>query len=482
MPPRTQYAQNGEVNIAYQVHGRGPLDLVIAPGFISHLELDWMDPQAARLLDRFASFSRVIRFDKRGTGLSDPVAGVPTLEERMEDLHAVMDAAGSRRATLFGYSEGGPMSALFAATYPEHTTSLVLYGSFADGAAFKEEFGSRFMDVIQHHWGEGALLDLFGPSVAHDEARRTLTGAYERAAASPGMARALVTAWGETDVSAVLANVGVPTLVLHRRDEIIPVAGARAMAEAILGARIVELEGADHLPFLGDRGAIADAVEEFLTGAVGASAPERTLATVLFTDIVGSTELAAELGDSRWRALLERHDELVCDEVARFGGRVVKQTGDGVLATFDGPARAVRCARALHEGAAELDISIRAGLHTGEIELIGEDIGGMAVHIAARTAALAEPGEVLVSSTVKDLIAGSGIVFVDRGERELKGVPDRWQLFEAGGDQAGLPDAIDDERPRRRGVRTAAALARHAPWGGRAITRTVAPSSRRAKS
>jgi class 3 adenylate cyclase/pimeloyl-ACP methyl ester carboxylesterase len=482
MAPRTQYAHNGEVSIAYQVHGRGPLDLVIVPGFISHLELDWMDPRGKQLLDRLGSFCRVIRFDKRGTGLSDPVAGVATLEERMEDVHAVMDAAGSRRATLLGASEGGPMAALFAATYPERTTSLVLYGSFASGAAFQDEFGPRFMDVIEHRWGEGALIDVFGPSVAHDEARRKLMGTYERAAASPGMARALVATWGETDVSAVLANVGVPTLVIHRRDEIIPIGGARAIAEAIPGAQMLELEGVDHLPFIGDGDAIIYAVEEFLTGSVGTGAAERTLATVVFTDIVGSTELAGKLGDSSWRGVLERHDELVGDEVAKWGGRVVKHTGDGALATFDGPARAVRCAAELHEAAATLDLSIRAGVHTGEIELIGEDVGGMAVHIAARITALADAGEVLASSTVKDLIAGSGITFVDRGERDLKGVPDRWQVYRVADDQPGQPEPIDDERLRRRGDRAAAALARRAPSIGRAISRVVAPSSRRAKS
>ena len=482
MAPRTQYAQNGDVNIAYQVCGQGPLDLVIAPGFISHLELEWGNPLLARMLSRFASFSRLIRFDKRGTGLSDPVAGVPTLEERMEDLRAVMDAAGSRRAALFGFSEGGPMSALFAATYPERTTSLVLYGSFANGAHFKEDSGARFLDVIQHHWGEGGLLDLFGPSVAHDEGLRALTGSFERAAASPGMARALVAAWAETDVTAVLASVGVPTLVLHRRDEIIPMAGARAMAEAIPGARFVELEGADHFLFLSDSDAIVDATEEFLTGALSAGAPERTLATVLFTDIVGSTELAGDLGDSRWRALLERHDELVDAGVTRFGGRVVKHTGDGVLATFDGPARAIRCASALHDATAELDLAVRAGIHTGEIEVINEDIGGMAVHIAARVAALAGSGEVLVSSTVKDLTAGSGIDFVDRGEQELKGVAGHWRLYAAGEDQPALQGSIDDARAKRFGDRTLVAVVRRAPSVGRALTRVVAPTTRRSKA
>jgi class 3 adenylate cyclase len=477
--PRTQYAQNGEVNIAYQVHGKGPLDLVVVPGFISHLDLDWMDPQIARFLNRFASFSRLIRFDKRGTGLSDPVPGVATLEERMEDVHAVMDAVGSRRAALFGYSEGAPMSALFAATYPERTAALVLYGGFANGAYFAEQSGARFLDIVQHHWGSGDLGKLFGPSAAHDDVRRSFVGTYERAAASPGMARAVIDAWSETDVTSVLPSITVPTLVLHRRDEIIPIAGARAMAEAIPGARFVELEGADHYPFLGDSEAIIDAVEEFVTGARGAREPERALSTVLFSDIVGSTQLAADLGDARWRELLERHDALVDAEVARFNGRVVKHSGDGVLATFDGPARSIRCAAALREALGDLDVAIRVGIHTGEIELIGDDIGGMAVHIGARISALAGPGEVVVSSTVKDLVAGSGIDFAQRGEQELKGVPGTWTLYEARDDQTVPLTPIDDTRAEQLGDRAATAIARHAPWLGRAVTRTLAPSARR---
>ncbi len=431
MPPRTQYAHNGDVSIAYQVLGEGPLDLIIVPGFVSHLDLDWSNPLATGFLHRLASFSRLIRFDKRGTGLSDPVPGVATLEDRMEDVRAVMDAVGSRRAALFGYSEGGPMAALFAATYPERTTGLIMYGSFASGAATPAGVLRRLMDVIEHHWGEGMLLDFFAPSVAHQDQIRALTGTYERAAASPGMARALIEALSQTDVTPVLSSIAVPTLVLHRRDEVISVEGARTLAREIPGARFVELDGIDHWPFLGDSDAIVDEVQEFLTGARHVREPERALATVLFTDIVGSTERAAELGDARWRDLLERHDRVVRAQIDRLRGRTIKSTGDGVLATFDGPARAIRCAAAMATDVAELGVEIRAGIHTGECEFIGDDIAGMAVHIGARIAGLAAPGEVLVSSTVKDLVAGSGLDFADRATHALKGVPDEWRLYAA---------------------------------------------------
>jgi class 3 adenylate cyclase len=479
--PRTQYARNGEVSIAYQVMGEGPLDLVIVPGFISHLDLDWTEPLLTRFLRRLASFSRLIRFDKRGTGLSDPVPGIPTLEERMEDVRAVMDSAGSERAALFGYSEGGPMAALFAATYPERTTALIMYGAFANGKALADEAAKRVLDAIDNHWGEGAIVDVFAPSVAHEEVRRTFTGTYERASASPGMARALVEAVPETDVTPVLPNIRVPTLILHRRDEVMPVEQAREMGKLIPGARLVELEGVDHLPFIGDTDAIVDEVEEFLTGARHAREPERALATVLFTDIVGSTELAGRLGDSRWRELLENHNDIVRTQVEHFGGRAVKSTGDGFLSTFDGPAKAIRCACAIRGEVRRLGIEVRAGIHTGECEVMGDDVGGMAVHIGARVAAVAGSGEVGVSSTVKDLVVGSGIEFAERGTQSLKGVPGEWRPYSVadGSPDERRPERIEDTRAARRGDRMSVAVARHAPWLGRSLNRVLTPSARR---
>lgn len=478
MAPRTQYAHNGDVSIAYQVVGDGPLDLIVVPGFISHLDLDWADDQLKRFLDRLGSFTRLIRFDKRGTGLSDPAPGVPTLEERMEDVHAVLDAAGSTRAALFGYSEGGPMAALFAATYPERTTALIMYGSFAKIDPAHPGW-KRFADVCRNHWGEGALVDMMAPSVAHQELRRSLTATYERASASPGMARALLEAVVATDVTPVLPSITVPSLVLHRRDEFLPIEGARELAHAIPGARMVELDGIDHLPFLGDSDALVDEVAQFLTGARHEAEPERALATVLFTDIVSSTERAAELGDARWRELLEQHDRVVCAHVDQRRGRTIKTTGDGVLATFDGPARAIRCAAAAASDVAGLGVEIRAGIHTGECELLGDDIAGMAVHIGARVAALAGPGEVLVSSTVKDLVAGSGISFSDRGTHTLKGVPDEWRLYSAQESGSAPAAPIEDTRAQLRRDRASAAMAHRAPWVGRSITRALRPASRR---
>lgn len=429
MRPRTQYARNGNVSIAYQVLGEGPLDLVIVPGFISHLDLDWTGPGFERFVSRLGSFSRLIRFDKRGTGLSDPAPGVATLEQRMEDVRAVLDEVGSERAALLGYSEGGPMAALFAATYPERTLALIMYGTFPSGATLGER--RRVIEIVDGAWGNGDIIDVFAPSIADDARAREAFGVYERASASPSMARALMEAVGHTDVTAVLPEIRVPTLVLHRRDEYIPIEGARAIAAAIPGSKLVELDGVDHLPFLGDADAIVEEVEEFLTGARHIAEPERGLATVMFTDIVGSTERAADLGDARWRELLLRHDALVAQRIERARGRRIKSTGDGVLATFDGPARAIRCAGDLVGDLAREGIEIRAGIHTGECELLGDDVAGMAVHIGARIAALAGSGDVLVSSTVKDLVAGSQIAFEPRGAHVLKGVPGEWQVFRA---------------------------------------------------
>ena len=436
--PETHYAKGPGGNIAYQVVGDGPIDLVVVPGWFSHVDLHWNDPGWATFIGEFASFARVILYDKRGTGLSDPVEGVPTLESRVDDLRAVLDAAGSARPALFGFSEGGPISVLFAATYPERTQALITYGSYANGS--REDDGSPerakwigLMDRVRptiDHWGEGQTIDWVAPSQSHNNLYRRAVGALERAGMSPKMAlltfEAVLT---QVDVRDILGTVRVPTLVLHRRGDPIPVEFAREMAASIPTARLVELEGVDHWPGVGDIKSITDEVEEFLTGHRHEHRPDRVLATVMFTDIVDSTRRATELGDLSWRKLLERHDDITREEIASYQGRVVKQTGDGFLATFDGPTRAVRCATKLVERVPELGIDLRGGLHTGECELRGDDIGGIAVHIGARIAAKAHAKEVLVSSTVKDLVNGSGIVFQDRGTHALKGVSGEWRLF-----------------------------------------------------
>ena len=435
--PKTRYAKSGDVHIAFQVVGEGPLDLVYVPGFVSHIEYEWEQPRAAKFLQRLASFSRLIRFDKRGTGLSDRVSGIPTLEQRMDDVRAVMDAVGSEKAALLGISEGGPMSLLFAATYPQRTSALILYGSYARRAwapdhpcGVSEEEMQRVLDAMERDWGGPATIDTRAPSMAHDEGYRQWLGNYLRLAASPGAALAIMRMNMEIDVRHVLPAIRVPTLILHRTGErLTRVEQARYMAERIPGAKLVELPGMDHTPYAGDADAIADEVEEFLTGVRHRAEPDRVLATVLFTDIAGSTERAVALGDHRWRELLETHHTLVRRELARFRGREIDTAGDGFLATFDGPARAIRCACAAGDAVRQIGIEIRAGLHTGECEVMGDRVGGIAVHIGARVAALAAPGEVLVSSTVKDLVAGSGLEFEDRGTHLLKGIPGEWRLF-----------------------------------------------------
>jgi class 3 adenylate cyclase len=436
MQPETRYARSGDVHIAYQVVGSGPFDLVLVPGFVSHIEEWWEEPLCARFLERLAGFSRLILFDKRGTGLSDREAGVPTLEQRMDDVRAVMAAAGSERAAVLGISEGGPMSALFAATYPERTAALVLYGTFAEFRSWvpTPEHLEQFLHAIDERWGTGQSLPRFAPGLADDPRFRRWWARHERRAASPGAAMALMRMNSEIDVRHVLPAIRVPTLVLHRSGDVtVDVAAGRYLAAHILGAKYVELPGDDHLPYVGDSEAILGEIEEFLTGVRPVAEPDRVLATVLFTDVVGSTELAARLGDRRWRDLLDAHHAAVRRELARFRGREVGTVGDGFLATFDGPARAIRCADAIGAAVRTVGVEVRAGLHTGEIEIMGDDVGGIAVHIGARVAAEAGPGEILVSSTVKDLVAGSGLEFEDRGTRTLKGVPGEWRLFAAVG-------------------------------------------------
>ncbi len=439
MTPDTRYARSGDVHIAYQVLGDGPIDLIVVPGFVTHLEYQWEEPDAARFFQRLARFSRLIVFDKRGTGLSDRVADkdLPTLEQRMDDVHAVMDAAGSRRAALFSISEGGAMCLLFAATYPERTSELILCGSYARRTwapdypwGLTPDSNRKALESIEQGWGDAYAIETRAPSRMSDEHFRRWYATLYRMGASPGAAMALMKMNSEIDVRHVLPNIRVPTLILHRdHDRTIPVEHGRYLAEHIPGAQYVELTGIDHLPFVGDVDSLVAQIEEFLTGAHSAPEADRVLATVLFTDIVGSTQRAVELGDRRWQDLLDQHHVLVRRELARHRGREVDTAGDGFLATFDGPARAVRCASAICAGVRSLGIQVRAGLHTGEIEMGEGKISGVAVHIGARVAAFASPGEVLVSSTVKDLVAGSGIQFADRGLRALKGVPDEWRLF-----------------------------------------------------
>jgi class 3 adenylate cyclase len=438
--PETRYAKSGDTYIAYQIMGEGPLDLVFVPGFISHLEMHLEMPLTANFFARLASFCRLIRFDKRGTGLSDRLSGIPTLEERMDDVRAVMDAAGSTRAALLGMSEGGPMCIVFAATYPQRTSALILYGAFARAAwapdnpwGTTDEKQEAFDKARDENWGQGKSVDAFMPSLAGDEELRKFAGRMERASASPGAVRTLVRMNHGIDVRHVLPTVGVPTLVLHRTGDVINVEHGRYLARHIAGAKYVEFPGRDHNPWVGDANSIIGEVEAFLTGARRDIEPDldRVLATVLFTDIVGATTRVVELGDRAWKDLLTQHHLLVREQLRRHRGREINTAGDGFLAAFDGPARAVRCGRAIADAVKTLGIHIRAGVHTGECEVMGEDLGGIAVHIGARIGALAEADQVLVSSTVRDLVSGSGLNFEDRGTHTLKGVPGEWHLLAA---------------------------------------------------
>jgi class 3 adenylate cyclase len=440
MPAETRYAKSGDVHIAYQVTGAGPFDLVWIPGFVSHLEADWESPVRTRIFERLGSFCRLIRFDKRGTGLSDRGVAIPSLEQRMDDVRAVMDAVGSTQAAFFAVSEGGPMSLLFAATYPERTLALAIYGSYARRLWSPDHpYGMTpaewepFVERLEREWGGPAAIDIFSPSVADNPSARTAWASYLRQAASPGAAVTIMRMNGEIDVRHVLPAIRVPTLVLHRTgDRLTSIDQARHIARKIAGARLVEFPGEDHSLWAGDPNAVISEVEEFTTGSRQSADADRVLATVLFTDIVGSTERAARIGDQAWRELLAQHHGLVRRELQRFRGREINTAGDGFLAAFDGPARAVRCAHAVQSAMrANLDMDVRAGVHTGECEVVDGNLAGLAVHIGARITGLAEAGEVLVSNTVKDLVAGSGLTFEDRGDHVLKGVPGRWRLFSA---------------------------------------------------
>jgi len=436
----TKYARSGDINIAYQEVGNGELDLVVVPGWLSHLDLWWEALGYADWIERLASFCRVILFDKRGTGLSDRDVGDSTLEERMDDLRAVLDAVGSQRAAVFGFSEGGPLSMLFAATYPERVHALVLYATFAratetpdylEGAQMRASL-DELRRIAETAWGQGQSQFIFAPSVSEIDVSRNFAKRFERGSASPRAARKNLTWIYEVDVRPLARTLRVPTLVSHRDgDRAVPVGMGRWLANNIPDARYFEQAGEDHFPWLGDAMRLADEIQLFLTGSHGAIEIDRVLVTVLFTDIVSSTEHAAALGDRAWHNLLDQHNQIIRVDLARFRGREVNTTGDGFLAVFDGPARAVKCAMSIRDKVRSLGIEIRAGVHTGECERDGDNYAGIAIHTGARVMSQADAGEVLVSSTVKDLVVGSGLRFRDRGVHSLKGVPGEWSLFAA---------------------------------------------------
>lgn len=433
--PTTRYAKSNGVHVAYQVFGEGPVDIVFVPGFVSHIENYWTHPNFVRWLDRLGSFARVVMFDKRGTGLSDRVAELPAMDERMDDVRAVMDAVKLERAAVFGISEGGSLATLFAAHHPDRCTALIVYGAFARFTSWfptPDDLEALF-SYIDSSWGTGESLPLFAPTSADDVALQQWWGRFERLGADPGAAITLMRMNNQIDITDILPSIHVPTLVIHRtEDTTVDFEGGLALAEQIPNAQLVELPGRDHLPFVGENPLrIIDEIEQFLTGTQTEPQADRVLATVLFTDIVDSTSRAGDLGDERWSNLRHAHNNVVRTELSRSRGKEVKNTGDGFLATFDAPARAVRCSLSIVEAVRPLDIEIRAGLHTGEIHLIDDDVEGIAVHIAARVAGLANANEVIVSRTVKDLIAGSGIAMEDYGTHPLKGIPDDWQLYRA---------------------------------------------------
>lgn len=439
--PATRYVKSDDVHIAYQVLGEGPLDLLLVPGFVSHIEAAWQSPETAAFIRRLASFCRLILFDKRGTGMSDRGSQIFTLEQRMHDVRAILDEIGSERAALFGVSEGGPMSLLYAATYPERTSAMILYGSYAKRSwapdypfGWKDEQWDRVLGNMECNWGtpQGTNIAMWAPSLIDKPNAAERLASYFRAAASPGAAAAIMKMNREIDVRNVLPAIRTPTMILHRTaDRVSEIGHARYMAQHIPDAKLIELPGIDHVYWTDGGAVILDHVEQFLTGRRQGRQSERVLATVLFVDIVSSTERAAKLGDYPWRELLENFYLKVRDVLLQYRGREINTSGDGLLAAFDGPARAVRCAGAIRDAVRSLGLEVRYGLHTGECEIVGADLAGIAVHIGARVAHLAGPGEVLVSQTVRDLVAGSGLAFEARGTHVLKGVPSEWHLFRA---------------------------------------------------
>jgi pimeloyl-ACP methyl ester carboxylesterase len=512
--PETSYATCGDLSLAYQVFGDGPVELVFVGSFVSNVELYWTVPEFKAFLERLSTFCRVLLFDKAGVGLSDPVPRVRTLDDRAAEIEAVMDAVGFERAVLFGGSESGPASIFFAAQRPERTRALILTGTFAyfgfagwddlerDPAELRArlvpELGNDYTPSVKQlarwqtwcraagsAWGSGEATKALLPSV---RSIRQLA-MVERMSASPGMARAALEAVFRIDVRPILPTITAPTLVIHARDEVVPLQEGQYIADHIPGARLLEVDGNDHVPWLADPDKILTVVEQFLTGSHAAPSPSRrALRTVLFTDMVASTAHAATAGDERWRAVLHRFGEITADLTQRFGGTVVKSTGDGHLATFDGPTQAIRCAEALRADAETLGIEIRAGIHTGECELMDTDIGGIAVHIAARILGHAGAGDILVSRTVRDLVVGSGTGFEDRGTVELRGVPGTWQLLavDRHGPSAGSAEAelvsTPTPGPRtamRRSDRAVAAMARRTPWILRGVARLATATGRR---
>ena len=437
--PQTSYARSGDLSIAYQVVGDGSLDLVLNHGWVSNIDLQWDEPHLSAFLKRLASFSRLITFDKRGVGLSDRVAlsELPTLEERMDDLRAVMDAAGSERAALLGISEGGAMCLLFAATHPERVRSVLTFGSYAKRvwatdypwAPTPEDRESEYADTLAT-WGTARDVTTVFPSMVGNPVFREWIGAYFRGAASPAAAVALLRMNTQADIRAVLPAIHVPTLIMNRiEDGDVMADEARYIASQIPGAKLKLFAGADHVPWVGHTDEILGEIEEFLTGSRHTYESDRVLATILSTDIAGSTELVVNLGDREWRQVLNRHHAMVRRQLQMYSGHEIDTAGDGFLASFDGPARGIRCADAVVKEGSEMGLNIRAGVHTGECEVLGGKLAGIAVHTAARVSATAEPGEVLVSGTVRDLVAGSQIAFVDRGERQLKGLPETLRLY-----------------------------------------------------
>jgi class 3 adenylate cyclase len=434
MVVETRYVTSGEVFVAYQISGQAAPDLLMAPGFVSHLEHAWENPNGARFFNSLGAFLRLIRFDKRGTGLSDRGVGVPHLDERIDDIRAVLDAAGSEKAFLFGISEGGPMSVLFAATYPERVAGLILFGTYARtvGASVPQDDLEAAERDIRQNWGTGKGLPSFAPSAAGNPAAIANWAKFERLSASPTDVINLLRMNREIDVRAILPTIRVPTLVIHRRDDVrVRSFAGRELAEGIPGARYVELPGNDHTAWANDQEVIVEEIRQFMGASPAVGEIDRVLSTVLFTDIVDSTKQAVAAGDRQWRATLEAHHTAVREQLLRHRGREVKTTGDGFLALFDGPARAVRCAQEIVRVMRPLDLEIRAGVHTGEVEMMGDDVGGIAVHIAARVAQHAHAGEVLASSTVRDLVAGAGLNFVAQGPAELKGIAEPMSLFSA---------------------------------------------------
>lgn len=457
-----QYADRGGINIAYQAVGDGDVDIIFAAGLVSHLELMWADPHATAFLSRLAELGRLILFDKPGTGLSDPVVGAPTVEQRAQDFLAVLDAASSKRAVVIGYSEASAPAALLAATYPHRVEGLVLLSGFPKAHAtddflphMEQRLNHELWAPLRHsaeHWGDGSLALVLSPWMRSSAVYRRLAPSIERACASPGMARTLIEAMWDYDVRTVLDAIAAPTRVIHRIDEYMPIELGRELAERIGGAELVELPGDEHIHFF-DGEDVTEAIGSFIGGRPAArTRSSRALTTVLFTDIVDSTATAAAMGDDRWRALLARHDAVASEEVERHGGRLVKHLGDGLLATFERPLLSIRCARALVARAAELGVEIRAGIHTGECDVVGDDIAGIAVHIGARIATLGGPGEVVASSTVRDLVLGSGVHFADRGVHELKGVPGRWPVVAVADDDSADQAPQQDLEGEQRGA------------------------------